>query len=102
MDRSGKRLEAFGDPTWSPDGRTIIFRSDRYTGRGDLYRKQSDGSQNEELLYTDGLTRSPAAFSPDGKYLVYVAQDPANGFDLEMLADPWDRRVHRKRSRFPL
>jgi eukaryotic-like serine/threonine-protein kinase len=74
-------------PVWSPDGKTIVFQSNR-TGRIELYRKPVDGSHDEELLYSDKLEKSPADFSPDGKYLAYAARSPETGLDIWMLQDP--------------
>jgi serine/threonine protein kinase len=75
-------------PVWSPDGRIIIFSSNR-AGRYDLYRKAADGSGNEELLYADNLLKRPTSFSPNGAYLAYwAAGDPKTGDDIWILPDP--------------
>jgi len=75
-------------PVWSPDGRTIAFESNR-TGQFDIYRKPTDGSRNEELLYTDHLLKIPTSFSPDGKYLAYsTGGSPKTGSDIWILPDP--------------
>jgi len=58
------------EAVWSPDGRTIVFNSNR-KGHFDLYRKNADGTGAEELLYGDGLDKSPTSWSPDGKFLLY-------------------------------
>ena len=55
---------------WSPDGRTIVYSS-RKSGHFDLYRKASDGTSAEELLYSDDHDKQPTSWSPDGKFLLY-------------------------------
>ena len=72
-------------PVWSPDGRSIAFDSNR-KGHFDLYRKASDGTGAEELLYTDALEKHPSSWSPDGKFLFYTATgDPKMGQDIWVL-----------------
>jgi Tol biopolymer transport system component len=55
---------------WSPDGRTLIFASNR-KGAFNLYRKNADGGGAEELLYEDAEGKSPTSWSPDGELLLY-------------------------------
>jgi Tol biopolymer transport system component/DNA-binding winged helix-turn-helix (wHTH) protein len=55
-------------PAVSPDGRTIVFQSDR-TGVQHLWRMDSDGRNQTQL--TKGQGDRNAAFSPDGKSVYY-------------------------------
>jgi eukaryotic-like serine/threonine-protein kinase len=66
------------DPVWTPDGATIIWRSLRKSGGGDLFRNASNGTGTEELLYSDAATKRPMSVSPDGKALLYHGPDPNN------------------------
>jgi Tol biopolymer transport system component len=57
-------------PMWTPDGRHILYTSGRGTYTG-VYRKASDGTGGEELLfrYTPGAGLGLTDISPDGKFL---------------------------------
>jgi Tol biopolymer transport system component len=58
------------NPIWSPDGRQIIFSSDR-RGARDLYRKVADGASQEELLLESTVDKNAEDLTRDGKHLVY-------------------------------
>jgi Tol biopolymer transport system component len=71
-----------GTPVWSPDGRSLIFASNR-GGQFALYRKAADGSGGEERLFDAQAV--PLDWSSDGKLLVYEVFDQKTGTDLFML-----------------
>lgn len=56
---------------WSPDGRWLLFQSDR-TGRMAIFRQRIDSNNAEALVADQGENRSPM-FSPDGHWIVYLA-----------------------------
>jgi len=94
-DGSGERLLLGStgidyDPVWSPDGRSIVFTSDR-EGSADLFRVAADGTGLERLTdhpaYDD-----QAAFSPDGKQLAFVTTR-ASGFANVWTLDIASRRA---------
>jgi Tol biopolymer transport system component len=69
-------------PLWMPDGRTIVFNSDRSgTGEWKLYQKAADGSGEAELFY-DAQAGGHEGFDPyswdsEGKILVgYGRMEP--------------------------
>jgi Tol biopolymer transport system component len=64
--------EDFG-PNWSyPRGDRIVFSSIR-NGSIQLYQKPSSGIGQEEVLLQDGMGKFNGSFSPDGRFIVYVA-----------------------------
>ena len=56
------------DPTWTPDGRWVIYAS-----AGNLFRKAADGTGAEERLPANGSVQAVGSVSPDGKTLAYSA-----------------------------
>jgi len=69
----------------SPDGRRVVFRSDR-NGRFDLYVKDVASGAPESLAVASPSTFSePFDWSRDGRLLAYAVLDPATGWDLWVL-----------------
>ena len=73
-------------PVWSPDGKWIIYNSDR-NGHSTFFRKPSDGSGAEELLLTNDEIGIPNDWSPDGKTLLY-SRGPVGYTNWEVWALP--------------
>ena len=72
------------DPTWSPDGGSIVFTSARHTERddddaSDLWRVDAKGGIPQRLTATTGPVLLPA-FSPDGRSIAYLARPAKNAY----------------------
>jgi TolB protein len=59
------------DPVWAPDGKSIVFTSER-NGSADLFRVKPDGAELTQLT-NDPAYDDQAAFSPDSKQVVFVS-----------------------------
>ncbi|HYK21785.1 MAG TPA: protein kinase, partial [Pyrinomonadaceae bacterium] len=67
-------------PVVSPDNRYIVFHSNR-TGVFQIWRTERDGGSPKQLTF--GPTESTwAAFSPDGKWIVYQHSEPNSSYSL--------------------
>ena len=91
---------------WSPDGKYIYYSSFR-DGDFPVFRRPSDGSGNEELIfrYTPGAFVAVSDISPDGKALVCdsggvilvvpLTGDPASRKEIEFLREEFTDGVGR-------
>jgi serine/threonine protein kinase len=66
-------------PIWSPDGKSIVYTAHQKRF-GDIYRKATDLSGPEELLWESSGDKAPTSWSPDGKFvLVNTYSSAGNG-----------------------
>jgi len=72
-------------PTWSPDGKHIVFGSSVGDGYG-LGWIRADGAGEPQRLLDSKNNVVPYSFFPDGRRLAYQQSNPGVGWDLWTLA----------------
>jgi len=77
-------------PSWSPDGRTIVFVSWR-DGNGEVYAMDADGSGPRNLTQHPAKDVRPA-WSPDGGRIAFVSRRDGNSEVYVMDADGSGKR----------
>jgi Tol biopolymer transport system component len=76
---------------WSPDGKRIVFSSNR-EGQYDLYLKPTSGAGDAELLLHNDFIKGPRSWSPDGKTILYAESTGRGDYDLWTLPLDGDRK----------
>jgi len=79
-------------PTFTPDGRKILFASNKHacdTRKFELYMINLDGSGLEQVTDFGGFTSFPE-FSPDGKKLVFCSdRDAKEKYEFNIFTADW-------------
>jgi len=80
------------EPIWSPDGDRLVFA--RIKASVDMFQKPSSGSGSEVALLEGGLGKFPADWSPDGRFILYIAGGAAIArSDLRVLPLVGDKKT---------
>ena len=95
-----KQLTNFGcasfAPTFSPDGKQIIFASNKHDCDSryfELYKMNVDGTGLEQVTNFKGFTSFPE-FSPDGKTLVFCSdKDAKERYEFNIFTAKWTSQV---------
>jgi eukaryotic-like serine/threonine-protein kinase len=71
-------------PFWTPDGKRIVFISNK-EGPRNLFWQLADGSGGLERLTTSDSVQIPGSWSADGQLLAYSEVSSPTGYDLWVL-----------------
>ena len=72
-------------PVWTPDGRRLLWASDREGGRN-LYAQAADGTGAVERLTTSPNLQNATAVTPDGTRLIFTETAPQTGDDVMQVS----------------
>jgi len=72
-------------PVWTPDGRRVVFASNRAKGVHNLYWVNADGTGEVTRLTDSPDSHSPRSWHPSGKFLAFTAVPPGGSMDLMIL-----------------
>jgi serine/threonine-protein kinase len=86
LDPAGNAL-----PAWNPDGRYLVFASDRF-GMPNLFWQLADGSGEPQRLVASQRTHQPLSFAPDGR-LIFSAEVPGASRDIYALSMDGSHRI---------
>ncbi len=71
----GERGDILFPEDWSPDGRTLVYRSFSSRGGDDLMVLEASEGAVPTPYLRDGFNNRAASFSPDGRWLAYISDE---------------------------
>jgi Tol biopolymer transport system component len=77
---------------WTPDGRRLLFASDR-EGARNLFEQAADGTGTVERLTTSSNTQNATAVTPDGTRLLFTEIAPQTNEDVMQVTLTRDHTV---------
>src|SRR4029450_407259 len=85
-DRWGRTpLVRDGAPSWSPDGKQIVFYRERDGRTADLFVMRADGSGGRRLTDAPAMAEGYPAWSPDGRRIAFEGDSPNGNFDIYVM-----------------
>jgi TolB protein len=79
-------------PTWSPDGSTLAFSSNR-SGNYEIYVRRLEGGQEVNVTNDPGQDIQPA-FSPDGNRIAFVSTRSSRSGMVPIAAPYYEFRIY--------
>ncbi len=88
-------------PRWSPDSKQIAFSTDR-SGKYQIWTINSDGTNLQQITFTDKTSATAPVFSPDGLRLVFteIGELKQSSFILD-LTKKWSEQTPQTLPPFP-
>jgi len=87
-------VDAF--PVWTPDGKHIVFASQRHRGALNLYWTSADGTGDAVRLTESTNDQRPWSFAPDGHRLAFHEISSETNYDLWTVPIELDGAGHPK------
>jgi serine/threonine-protein kinase len=81
-----------GKPVWTPDGRRIVFASQRDGKVENLYWQQADGTGEVQRLTKSANRQFAASWHPSGRFLAFTETNPTTRDDVMVLPIEGDDR----------